>query len=209
MNQIPVKTIERLSLYRRILMDQSGKLNIFSHELAALANGTPAQGRRDLMIIGQEGSPRKGYNIAQLISGIGDILDAPDGQRIALVGIGNLGRAILQYFMGRRPKLSISAAFDIDPDRVGRVIAGCRCYHIDEIAKVVKDENITVGIITVPAEEAQAAANELITAGVRGIVNFAPVRLRAPDSVYLSGLDITTSIEKTAYFAKTNGINSR
>jgi len=203
---IPVKTIERMSRYRRVLTNllEQGEDNIFSHQLANLVSSTPAQVRRDLMLIGHSGSPRKGYEISHLRDEIDALMDDPDGQKIALTGIGYLGRAIMTYFMGRRPKLTIAAAFDIDPDKINRVIAGCRCYHTDQIEEIIRKEGITIGVITVPAVFAQEVVNRYVNAGVKAIVNWAPTILQVPDGVFLETRDITMSIEKAAFFAKEN-----
>ncbi len=201
---IPIRTIERLSLYRRLLNMQleAGKLNVFSHELAILGKRTPAQVRRDLMAIGYSGSTRKGYDIEKLIEKIRIILDDPIGQRIAMAGIGNLGRAILSYFMGRRPKLSIVAAFDVDPDKVDRVISGCRTYHLSKMEEIISQEEITIGIITSPAAVAQEIADLYVKAGVKALVNWAPIPLEVPEDVFLENRDIVMSVEKAAFFAK-------
>jgi len=122
---------------------------------------------------------------------------------LALVGVGNLGRAMLAYFQGRRPRLSIVAAFDSDPAKYGRVIQGCRCYSLDQMEEIVRDARITVGVITVPASEAQRIANRLVSSGVTGIINYAPVPLWAPPHVYVEDIDMTMSLEKVAYFART------
>ena len=204
MNRLPDKTVERLSLYRRLLeRTLNGEESyLYSHQLGVLANSTAAQVRRDLMLLGCTGSPIRGYSVTELIERIGAFLDAPQGQRIALVGIGNLGRAILAYFSQRRPNLSIVAAFDIDPQKVGRVIAGCRCYHLNELAAVVEREGIHIGVITVPASQAQQVADQLVAVGIRGLLNFAPVRVRVPDEVAVQDMDITTSLEKIAYITR-------
>ena len=117
MSQISEKAIERLILYRRILvgLKTEGKSNLFSHQLSNLTGFTSAQIRRDLMAIGYSGSPVHGYDLDKLIESISDFVDAPQKQYVALVGVGHLGRAILDYFQGRRPKLEIFAAFDKDP----------------------------------------------------------------------------------------------
>lgn len=197
------KVIGRLSLYRRLLLRlQVDQLNIYSHELAILAGVSAAQVRRDIMTIGYEGSPNKGYNKQQLIESIGSYLDDPQGQRLALVGVGHLGRAVLNYFSGKRPNLTIAAAFDEDVSRTGRVIHGIRCHSIESLVDVVREKEITVGIIAVPANEAQDVASKLVEGGVRGIVNFAPVSLNVPKDVYVTDLDITTTFETTAYFAR-------
>ena len=200
---IPARTIERMVLYKRLLSDllSKGQKTLFSHQLAALAHNTPAQVRRDIMTIGHEGSPHKGYEIATLISHISEILDGSNDRSIALVGIGNLGRAILSYFTFRHPGLTIVAAFDMDESKVNRVISGCRCYHISEFPERVKEFGINVGIITVPASYAQDVADVMVAAGIKGILNFAPVPLKVPESVYTDRIDIASALEKLAYFA--------
>jgi redox-sensing transcriptional repressor len=198
------KLIGRLSLYRRLLKDAGpgGDRHVFSHELATLAGGTPAQVRRDVMSIGFSGSPARGYDAEELVDAIGRVLDPPVDQGIALVGVGNLGRAMLAYFVGRMPHFSLVAAFDADPERVGRVIHGCRCYPVDQLSDVVREKGVQVAIIAVPSEEAQGIANELCNAGVRGLVNFAPVRLWVPEGVYVEDVDVTMSLERVAYYAQ-------
>lgn len=200
---IPARTIERMVLYKRLLADlqSKGQRTLFSHQLAALAHNTSAQVRRDLMTIGHGGSPRKGYDVAELIRKISEILDGSNDRIIALVGVGNLGRAILSYFTYRHPGLTIVAAFDSDDAKVNRVISGCRCYHISRFEEKVKELGINLGIITVPASHAQETADRMVAAGVKGILNFAPVPLKLPDDVFADRIDIASSLEKLAYFA--------
>lgn len=206
MTPIPEKTIERMSRYRRVLNNllEEGRDHIYSHELASLSSGTPAQVRRDLMIIGHSGSPRKGYEIKHLRNDINKLMDDSEGQKIALAGIGYLGRAIMNYFMGRRPKLTIAAAFDVDPAKINRVISGCRCYHVDQLEEIIRKENITIGIVTTPAAGAQKIVDTYVKSGIKAIVNWAPTILHVPEGVFLETRDITMSIEKAAFFAKTN-----
>jgi redox-sensing transcriptional repressor len=203
---IPIKTIERLALYRRLLRDLTAKGldHLYSHQLAELANNTSAQVRRDLMITGYTGTPRKGYDVKELINRINSILDDISEQKIALIGIGNLGRAILSYFSYQQPTLSIVAAFDSDESKTNRVIGGCRCYHIREFDEKIKELKITLGIITVPAQHAQDVADMMTQAGIKGILNFAPVPLRVPEEVFTDRIDITTALEKIAYFASSD-----
>jgi redox-sensing transcriptional repressor len=204
MSSISDKTIGRLSLYRRLLnrLKAEGKDNIYSYQLAGLAGGSAARVRRDLMAIGYSGSPSKGYEIAELIKSLGFFLDSPQGQQAALAGIGNLGRAILSYFSGRRPKLAISAAFDNDPSKVNRLIQGCPCFPVEELAVRVEEKMIELGIICVPANQAQFVADQLVHGGVKGILNFAPVRLHLPADVYVEDVNMTTALEKVAFFAR-------
>jgi len=198
------KTIGRLSLYRRMLngLMAEGVANTFSHQLANLAGVTPAQVRRDLMAIGYSGTTKRGYEVPELVDSIGQFLDVPQGQGVALVGVGNLGRAILSYFAGRRPNLSITAAFDNDPYKINRVLHGCHCYGLEDIPRVVKELDIRVAVITVPAAGARQVADMLVAAGVRGILNFAPIRLRVPPHTYVEDIDMTMSLEKVAFFAR-------
>ena len=201
---VPGKTVARLSLYRRLLygLQEEGEQNVFSHQLATMARGTAAQVRRDMMAIGYSGSPTRGYDIEELIKSIGSFLDAPEGQRIALVGVGHLGQAILAYFAGRRPKLAIVAAFDCSAAKTDCTIHGCPCYHIDEVNRVVREKAIDIAILTVPVEAAQAVADRLVTAGVRGLLNFSPARLHLPDTIDVEDYDISMCLEKVAYFAR-------
>ncbi|MEK7270732.1 MAG: redox-sensing transcriptional repressor Rex [Planctomycetota bacterium] len=202
--KIPHRTIGRLSLYRRQLGRMGGPdgTHVYSHQIADICGVTPEQVRRDLMVIGCSGSPNRGYPVAELVSDITAVLDGPEMQRVALVGIGNLGRALLAYFTGRHPKMSIVAAFDSDPEKADRIIHGCRCHPVQRMEEIVRAERIAVGVVAVPAAAAQGIADRLVAAGVRGLLNFAPVALRVPNSVFVEDIDVTTSLEKVAYFAR-------
>ena len=201
-NPIPARTIERMVLYKRILVDlqEKGVGMLFSHQLAELAHNTSTQVRRDLMEIGYSGSPRRGYNVTELINAIAEILDGSRERIIALVGVGNLGRAILSYFTYKHPGLTIAAAFDTDERRINRVVSGCRCYHLDRFEELVQSMQINLGIITVPAISAQSVADRMTGAGIRGILNFAPVPLKVPEGVFVDRIDIASALEKLAYF---------
>jgi redox-sensing transcriptional repressor len=202
--EIPEKTIERLILYRSLLIQarQDAEPGIFSHQLARLAGFSPAQVRRDLMEIGYSGSPAHGYRRETLIRSIGSMVDPEGREEVALAGIGYIGRAILAYFQGRSRHLEISAAFDVDPEKVDRVIHGCRCYPVDQLEGIVRDRGIRIGILCVPAGRAQAVADGFVAGGVKGILNYAPTRLRLPEDVYVENRDMITSVEKVAFFAR-------
>lgn len=201
------KTIGRLSLYRRLLqgLATKGVRNIYSHQMAGIAGSTAAQVRRDWMAIGYNGSPTHGYEVGELIESISKFLDSPLEQRVALVGVGNLGRAILIHFSGRRANLNIVAAFDSDPHKVNRVIHGCRCYSVDQLTSVAKEAGIAVGVVAVPASEAQGVAEKMVAAGIKGILNFAPSPLKVPPGVFVEDIDMMMSLEKVAYFARDKG----
>ncbi len=204
---ISERTIERLSLYRRLLakLARQQSPHVYSHTLASLAHGTPAQVRRDLMLIGFSGSPARGYNIQDLIDRIDLILDSPDGQRIALVGVGNLGRALLAYIAGQRSKLAIVAAFDRDPAKTGRLINGIPCHSILDMPDFIRSRKITLAVLAVPQDAAQSVVDTLVASGIRAILNFVPVPIRVPRHVHVDDLDMMMSLEKLAYFARQAG----
>jgi len=198
------KNIERLLLYRRVLISfkNGGKTNIYSKQLASLADCTPEQVRRDIMSIGYSGSPVHGYDLEKLTNSISEFLDSNNLQKVALVGLGHLGRSIIDYFQGRRPKLTIAAVFDKDPDKIDRVMHGCRCYSTEKILEVIPKEDINVAIIAVPASGAQGVADLLVQAGIKGILNYAPVKLTLPPDIYVENRDMILAVEKVAYFAR-------
>ncbi|MBF0315180.1 MAG: redox-sensing transcriptional repressor Rex [Oligoflexia bacterium] len=202
--KIPEKSVERICRYREILLEYQsiGKEFIFSHELASEVRVSPAQVRRDLMYFHLKGVPQQGYRVSEFLYEIDDLIDPKEVQDVILIGVGNLGKAILSYFTHKRPKLSIVAAFDVDANKVDRVISGCECFHMRDLQKFTREREIKIAIITVPAQEAQAIANTLVESGIRGILNFSPVLLKVPADVYLECIDITTSLEKTVYFSR-------
>jgi redox-sensing transcriptional repressor len=204
MNILPDKTVERLSQYRRNLLicKGRGKTHIFSHEIANIHNITPVQVRRDIMLIGYTGTLRKGYNVEELVALIGEILDKQEGQNVAIIGAGNLGRAIMKYFHNQRDKLRMVAAFDTSPDKVNTNYDGIPIYHINDLEKVVRKENITIGIVSVPVSVAEDTAKALVESGIKGILNYTPRPMNVPDHIYLEEYDMVTSLEKVAYFAK-------
>jgi redox-sensing transcriptional repressor len=204
MTKLPEKTVERLSSYRRTLLNclLQGKTHIFSYELATLHNITAVQVRRDIMFIGYSSAQKKGYDVRKLIDVIEHILDSNTGINVAVIGMGNLGKAITGYFIGKRPKLRIVASFDIDQGKVNTVISGIRCYPISELATVIRDLHISIALLTVPPEMTKEIADKMVQAGIKGILNFTSVPLNPGPGVYIEEYDMITSIEKVAYFIK-------
>ncbi len=202
--KLPERTVERISAYRRTLLNclSNGKTHIFSHELAQLHHNTAVQVRRDIMFIGYSSMQRKGYDVSDLIDVIGEILDSKDGLNVAVIGMGNLGRAVTTYFIGKRSKLHIIAAFDVDPNKIDRVISGVKCYSLNQLQEIVQEKNISVGIITVPSDQAREVAENLYMAGAKGMLNFTTVPLNVSPDVYIDEYDMVTSLEKVAYFVK-------
>jgi redox-sensing transcriptional repressor len=204
---IPSNTIGRLSLYRRILLElaPTGTSQIYSHQLASLAVSTSAQVRRDLMTIGFTGSPRRGYVIQDLVAAITDVLARSVEPSVILVGVGNLGRALLAYYATRQPWVRFTAAFDREQDRTNRVIHGCRVYPMEQLNDIVAREGIRAAVIAVPAPEAQGVASRLVLAGIRSFLNFAPVRLHLPAGTFVEHMDVSISLDRVAYYAHAHG----
>ena len=206
MKHLPHKTIERLSQYRRALLlcHAKGMSHIYSHEIATIQHITAVQVRRDIMLIGYTGTLRKGYNVKELIDLIGEIIDSDDGINVCVVGIGNLGRAITNYFSGKRTKLSIVAVFDVDKSKIGKKYHGIECHSTEDMKKIIKDKNIEIGIMTVPGEDAQSITDQLVKSGIKGLLNYTPKPVNVPKEVYLEEYDMITSLEKVAFFVKTH-----
>ncbi|HJO91922.1 MAG TPA: redox-sensing transcriptional repressor Rex [Victivallales bacterium] len=209
-NSIPAPTIERLIIYRRELKNlQSDKSShLYSHHLAELSNSNSPQVRRDLMIAGCAGTLKNGYNIQKLIKDIDNILEDNNGLKIALVGVGNLGKAVLSNEIYRDSKSLIVAAFDVDKEIIGNSFSNCSCYHIDDLKDKIFELGIDIGIITTPRQHAQQIADLMVYAGIRGILNFAPISLRVPDNVYLDRIDISMSLDKVNYFTNQHQLSA-
>ncbi len=211
MKILPEKTVERLSKYRRALNNAlyEGKSRIYSHELAALLNITAVQVRRDIMFIGYSSTQRKGYDIKNLIAVISRIVDPQKPLNVAVVGYGNLGKAITTYFIGNRPKLNLVAAFDIDPKKIGSEVNNIKCYSIDRLREITSKYDISVAILTVPVAAAKEMAKVLVQTGIKGILNLTTANLYIPEEIVLEEYDMITSLEKIAYFVKNNPKNAR
>ena len=209
-NTIPEKTIERLSEYRRTLLlcHNQGITHIFSHILAGIHGITAVQVRRDLMLIGFSSDTKKGYDVKVLIDFINNILDSENTMNIAVIGMGHLGQAITKYFNGKRLKLRITAAFDVDPEKVGHTIDDIPCYHMDDFEEVVSANDISIVIVSSPTKVAARLILPIINAGIKGVLNFTSAPLNFPQGIVVENYDITTILEKVAYFVKENEENN-
>jgi len=205
-NGIPEKTIERLSEYRRTLLSchKQGITHIFSHILAAIHGITAVQVRRDLMLIGFSSDTKKGYDVKVLIDFIDGILDSDSPVNIAVIGMGHLGQAITKYFNGRGLKLKITAAFDIDPEKVGHTIDDIPCFHMNEFESQVEKMDISIVVVSSPTKVASSLVLPIINAGIKGVLNFTSAPLNFPQGIVVENYDITTILEKVAYFVKAN-----
>ena len=198
---IPKVVVSRLSLYLRELqrLDTAGQQTISSSQLGTLLGFSDAQVRKDLGFFGQFGYPGVGYRCDELIRAIRDIMGTNLAWSVAMVGVGNLGQALLGYRGFGRQNFAIAAAFDADPAKVGQVIQGIRIQPLDELSATVRDKGIRLGMIVVPADRAQEAADRLVAAGIEGIVNFAPVTLTLPVHVQNVGVDLAIELEQLSF----------
>lgn len=201
---LPSRTIERLSKYRRLLEKTRKGENtyIFSHHLARMLNLTPVQVRRDLMLIGLSGNHRKGYSIDELIKLIGETIDSESGHNVAIVGMGNLGSAVTRFIRKNDSRMNIVAGFDIDPSKVNQRIENVTCFDISEMQNKINELNIEMVVLTASPESAKSITQTLIENGVKGILNFTSVHLDVPSDVYLKDYDIMTSLEEIGFFIK-------
>ncbi len=202
------RTVGRLSLYRRILHELAaeGVFSVYSHQLAAKAGETSQLVRHDLMAIGYRGKSTTGYDVHALSESIREFLDAETEEKVALVGVGNLGRALLSFFTTRHYNHVIAAAFDSDPGKHGRIVVGCRCHPMECLERIIREECIRLAIIAVPVREAQSVAMRLVDAGIAGILNFAPTLLHLPEKVMVEDIDMTMSLERLSFFTRNHNI---
>lgn len=195
-------TIDRLPLYFRTLrqIQQEGTEIISSEELGRRIGVTPEQIRKDLASFGEFGKKGVGYFVRELIRNIGEILGLHRNWNIAIVGVGHLGWALANYRNFASLGFNLAAVFDIDPAKIGQVIGGVEIAAIDRLEDIARERNIHIGVITVPAQSAQDVADRLVAAGVRGIWNFAPIKLNVPDNVRLVSEDLSVGLSSISYY---------
>lgn len=198
---VPKAVVSRLSLYLRELQHlvRDGHETTSSGQLGRLLGFSDAQVRKDLAYFGHFGHPGIGYRCDELISAIRRILGTDRDWPVAIVGTGNLGRALLGYRGFSHQGFRIVAAFDIDAAKVGTSIEGVTIYHLDSLPEITEQQRIKLGVIAVPASTAQAVADRLVAVGIEGIVNFAPVTLNLPDTVSQIGVDLAIELEQLSF----------
>jgi redox-sensing transcriptional repressor len=201
MKKISESAVRRLSLYLRLLQeaDAAGADTISSGELAERGGTTSAQVRKDLSLFGSFGKRGLGYAVPELLSRIRSILGLQQEWRVALVGAGKLGSALASYRDFDARGFQIRAVFDSDPRKIGTRWGDLTIRADDRMDEVVRSEGVEMAILAVPADAAQAVADRLVRAGVRGILNFAPARLRVPPEVVLKNVDVTLELEGLSF----------
>jgi redox-sensing transcriptional repressor len=200
-NAVPQAVVSRLSLYLRELQHllRDGCETTSSTQLGRLLGFTDAQVRKDLAYFGQFGYPGIGYRCDELVVAIKRILGTDLDWPIALVGVGNLGRALMGYRGFQQQGFRIAAAFDVDPAKVGSEFEGVAVYSLGELPEVVKRFGIKMAILSVPGAAAQDVADQLMAAGLRGILNFAPVTLNLPQDVRMVSVDLAIELEQLTF----------
>jgi redox-sensing transcriptional repressor len=207
-HEIPDIVIRRLPIYVRTLkhIEAVGIATVSSDDLADQIGVTAAQIRRDLSYFGKFGKQGKGYDVSTLVAEIQRILNLDRQWDVALIGFGHLGQAIAAYRGFEASSFRIAAIFDRNPERVGSIAAGDVCVLPQtEIVRVVRELGIRMGIVAVPADAAQEVTNQLIDGGVQAILNYAPVILRVPDSVWIREIDPTSAMQSMTYYLSDPG----
>ncbi|PIE02302.1 MAG: redox-sensing transcriptional repressor Rex [Acidobacteria bacterium] len=206
MTTLPIPTIERLFVYHKVLSGllKEGATHFFSYDLARRAHNSAAQVRRDLMSSGCIGSSGKGYNIKLTLSTLSMLLETGTSRRLIVVGLGNIGKAMISHFSETHTDFSVQAAFDCDTRKTGHPFKNCPCMNISELEHYLENNKIELAVLAVPASEAQSLADRLISGGVVGILNFAPVRLAVPSWVCVEDNHISLILKKIAFLSKQN-----
>lgn len=195
-------TIDRLPLYYRTLRlaQDDGMDIISSEELGRRLELTPEQIRKDLALFGQFGKKGVGYYVNELKFNVGKILGLDNHWNIAIIGIGHLGVALANHQNFVALGFNLVALFDNDPNVIGKTINHVKVKNVDELTREAKRLRIDIGVIAVPAQFAQAVANKLIKANVKGIWNFAPVKMKVPDEVRLVNEDLSIGLSRLSYY---------
>ena len=189
--EVPRATAKRLAIYHRYLrfLHDAGKRRISSTELSEAVKVDSATIRRDFS-----------YYVEYLLEFFSHTLNQDRLTNVALVGVGKLGQALLNYNFHQSNNVRISAAFDVNPDIVGTIQTGVPVYSMDEMIEQLKIQQIQVAILTVPQDVAQDTADRIVEANVRGILNFTPIRLNAPENVRVQNVDLTNELQTLIYF---------
>jgi redox-sensing transcriptional repressor len=198
---IPNPAVRRLSLYLRQFesFQRQGRRTVSSKQLGESLGLTDAQIRKDLTYSGQFGHPGVGYRVDELIGQIRKILGTDKSWNVVLVGIGNLGRALLAYGGFSAKGFNLVAAFDNSPEKIGAQQGSFVIRPLSELAAVIKAHSVRLAILAVPADNAQEVADQLVAAGIRGILNFAPVSLSVPKTVAISAVDLAVQMEQLSF----------
>jgi redox-sensing transcriptional repressor len=201
LEDIPTPAIHRLSFYLRQLeaFKRADRHTISSKQLGEALGYSDAQVRKDLAYFGQFGHPGIGYRVEELVGQLKKILGTDKVWQVLLIGAGNLGRALVAYKGFSAKGFELAAVFDADPAKQGIAFGDRRVRPVSELPKAVHEEGVKLAIMAVPAEAAQAVADQLVAAGIRGILNFAPTSLAVPESVAVQSVDLAVQLEQLSF----------
>ena len=202
--KIPQATAKRLPLYYRFLtnLHASGKQRVSSAELSEAVKVDSATIRRDFSYFGALGKKGYGYNVNYLLSFFRKTLDQDELTKVALIGVGNLGTAFLNYNFSKNNNTKIEVAFDVDEEKIGQQIGDVKVYHMDDLEEVIQAEDIQVAILTIPSGVAQTITDRLVSANIKGILNFTPARLSVPAAIRIHHIDLAVELQSLIYFLK-------
>lgn len=200
--RLPEATVIRLPLYLRALVDlaTSGEGTVSSEELAEAVGLTSAKVRKDLSYLGSYGTRGVGYDVAYLIHQIRRELGLTQHWGIVIAGLGNLGNALANYRGFAERGFRVAALVDVDPKKVGTSIDGVPVRPLEDLPAIVREERVAIGVIATPAGAAQAVADEMVAAGIRSILNFAPAVVTAAAGVTIRKVDLATELQVLAYY---------
>lgn len=198
---IPKATVGRLAIYLRVLhaLADDDVATVSSEQLAEATAVGSATLRKDLSFLGSQGVRGVGYDVAHLTDSIETTLGLDMGHSIVLVGVGNLGLALTGYTGFGRRGFSMVALFDIDPAKIGTTVGGLRVQHVDELPAACADPESVIGVIATPPEAAQQACDQLVEAGVRSILNFAPVVLKVSEEIEMRRVDLAVEMQMLSF----------
>jgi redox-sensing transcriptional repressor len=204
-------TVQRLPAYLRVLVDLAadGVPNVASDRLAGLAGVHPATLRRDLSSLGFKGTRGVGYDVKYLVFEISVILGLNQEWPVVIVGAGNLGRALANYRGLSSRGFPVRLIVDVNPDLVGNEIGGVEVHHIDELAHLVEERGITVGVVATSAESAGEVADLLVAAGITSILNFTAEPLDVPSEVVVRRVDLATELQILSFYKRRDGAVTR
>ncbi len=199
--KISESAVRRLSLYLRTLeeLDRAGHETVSSEQLAAKSATTAAQVRKDLSVFGSFGKRGFGYTVEELSRALRDILGLTQPWRIALIGAGRIGSALFEYTGLAHRGFQIVAVFDCDPSKIGRKWGDSMIHDVAELERVVSDRDIQIAILAVPVEAVQGVMDQASRAGVRGVLNFAPMRLKVPEGVTVKDVNLVIEMESLTF----------
>lgn len=200
--KIPKATARRLPLYYRYIQNlyNSGKQRVSSAELSEAVKVDSATIRRDFSYFGALGKKGYGYNVQYLLNFFRKALNQDELTKVALVGVGNLGTALLNYNFTKGNNTKIVAAFDTNEEKIGKKIGEVVVRRVDDLEEVLEEEGIEVVILTVPAHAAQMVTDRLVKANVKGILNFTPTRISVPPTVRVHHIDLAVELQSFVYF---------